>query len=78
MREVSVSRALRQIAYCVQGSAARSRPDRSALTRSFKHMLLRSLSEARVHYHRIPFGAAEKILDIDVIGKALWRLANKW
>jgi hypothetical protein len=36
-----------------------------------------SLSKARVHDHRIPLGAAEKILDVDVVGKALRRLANE-
>ena len=37
----------------------------------------RSLSKARVHDHRIPLGAAEKILDVDVVGKALRRLAKE-
>lgn len=36
-----------------------------------------SLPKARIHNHGIPLGATEKILDIDVVGKALRRLAKE-
>ena len=38
----------------------------------------RSLPKARVHDHGIPLGAAEKILNVDVIGKARRCLTHEW
>ena len=76
------SRTCRQMHYLynTQYTAAFSLPLCSACSvpQSWTIGSCASLSKARVHDHRIPLGATEEILDVDVVGKALRRLAKEW